>query len=107
MGNGKHHIGITAIATVLLLGSGAASAREQGSLVLVPTSGAELAFVPPAAEARVDPTDEAIQNFSRLMSQAAVVQRQQIDASCRAGLPKGVTSEQRFTWAANCHYARR
>ena len=106
MGKGTH-IRLTAIAAALLLGAGAASAREHGSLVLVPTSGAELAFVPPVTEARLDPTDEAIQNFSRLISEAAAVQKQQIEASCRAGVPKGWTSEQRFTWAANCHYARR
>ena len=96
-----------AVAAALTSLAATASARSQGALVLVPTSGADLAFVAPAADAKPNPAEEAIQNFRRAISQAALLQREQTEARCRAGQREGATREQRYAWAANCQYARR
>ena len=106
MGKGFNRRSI-AIAAGLMSLAATASARAQGALVLVPTSGADLAFVAPAADAQPNPAEEAIQKFRRAISQAALLQREQTEASCRAGQREDATREQRFAWAANCQYARR
>ena len=90
----------------LLSSATAATARPPETLVLIPSSGADLAFVPPA-DAQSNPADEAIEAFRRAISQAALLQREQIQATCRTAQPQGGTREQRFAWAANCQYARR
>jgi hypothetical protein len=95
------------IAVSLLAGGTAGIARPQGSLVLAPATDAQPYFVPPATEVKLDPADEAIQQFRRAISEAAVLQQQRIQASCRTSSPQGGTPEQRFAWAANCRYARR
>lgn len=106
MAKGRH-FALIATGTALLFGAAQVSARAKDSLVLVPTSGAELAFVAPASDTVVDPVEEAIKNLSRAISQAAAVQQQQTQAKCRAAQTQGATREQRFAWAANCQYARR
>ena len=98
---------LIAAGAALLSCATAANARSQETLVLIPTSGADLAFVPPAVEAQPSPADEAIQEFRRVLGQDALLQRQQVQARCRAAQPQTGTREQRFAWAANCQYARR
>jgi hypothetical protein len=90
-----------------MFSAGTASARPQGTLVLVPTSGAQLSFVPPASDAATTPTDDPMLNFRRAISEAALLDRQQIEAKCRSAQSQSATREQRFAWAANCEYARR
>jgi hypothetical protein len=101
------HLCIAAMATALLTSAGADAARRNDALVLVPTSGADLSFVPPAADVQADPAEEAMQKFRRAISDAALLERQQTEARCRSVPPQGGTREQRFAWAANCQYARR
>ena len=51
--------------------------------------------------------DEAMQDFSRAIGQLTLVEQQQIDAKCKAGVPADDASpEQRFAWAASCRYSR-
>jgi hypothetical protein len=51
--------------------------------------------------------EEAMQDFSRALGQAAMVEQHRLDARCNAGLPPDATAEQRFAWAASCRYTRR
>lgn len=49
--------------------------------------------------------DEAIQSFGRAIGQAALDDRQAVEARCRSNQAAGSTTD-RFAWAATCRYSR-
>jgi hypothetical protein len=51
--------------------------------------------------------DQAMEDFVRAISEAAQVQRQAIEASCRSTRAIPSAGPPRMAWEANCRYQRR
>jgi hypothetical protein len=50
--------------------------------------------------------DQAIESFSRVISQARLAEQQAIETRCRTARPTADNAADRFAWAVNCRYAR-
>jgi hypothetical protein len=50
--------------------------------------------------------EQAMQDVGRVVGQAAMVQQQQVESRCKTVPSADASAEQRFGWAANCHYSR-
>lgn len=112
------HLGRSAISALLLLCPIAAeSAPAPEPLVVTRLADPDPNYVPPAEPksrgkrsraAEPQPVlDEAMVAFGRAIGQAALAQRQVMQAQCSAGAPSDATAVERLAWEASCRYSRR
>jgi hypothetical protein len=60
---------------------------------------------PPTARDDYAQIDQAMEDLGRAIAQAALIEKQALEAKCRQ-VPEALTREQRFAWAASCRYSR-
>ena len=112
------HFGWSAISTSLLLCAVAAQAAPAAEpLVVTRLADPDPNYVPPVepksrgkrsrAEEPQPKLDVAMLAFGRAIGQAALAQRQVMQAQCSAGAPSDATAVERLTWEASCRYSRR
>ena len=112
------HFGWSAISASLLLcpvATQAAPAPEP--LVVTRLAHPDPNYVPPAepksrgkrsrAEEPQPVLDEAMLAFGRAIGQAALAQRQLMQARCGTGAPSDARAVERLEWEASCRYSRR
>lgn len=117
MGYGRR-IGRGVLYAVMLAGlADQAVAEQREPLIVTPLPEAD-----PAAAAITQPrliftklqgsdqqasdADQAIESFSRVISQARLAEQQAIETRCRTARPSADNTADRFAWAVNCRYAR-
>jgi hypothetical protein len=112
------HFGCRAIGASLLLCAVATQAAPAPEpLVVTRLADPDPNYVPPAEpksrgkRSRADEAqpvlDEAMLAFGRAIGQAALAQRQVMQARCSAGPPSGASDVERLAWEASCRYSRR
>ncbi|HKP33873.1 MAG TPA: hypothetical protein VJT70_03725 [Sphingomicrobium sp.] len=112
------HFGWSAFSAALLLCPVATqSAQAPDALVVTPLADPDPNYIPPAeprfrgkrsrAEEPQPELDEAMLAFGRAIGQAALAQRQVMQARCSAGAPSHASDVERLAWEASCRYSRR
>ena len=112
------HFGRTAISASLLLCSVATQAAPVPEpLVVTRLADPDPNYLPPAepksrgkrssAEEPQPVLDEVMLAFGRAIGQAALAQRQVMQARCGAGAPSDASAVERLAWEASCRYSRR
>lgn len=108
----------TFVAVALMFSAAPVLAGPREPLIVTQMADPDPYFVPSSSEAKEHKMnasaesdenariEEAMQDFGRAIGQAAMVEKQQIEARCRSGQPETATPEQRFAWAASCRYVR-
>ena len=103
----------------LLVGGTAVAAPPPEPLIVTRLADPDPNFVPPvdgprsrlaatADEDLQDPAlDRAMEDFGRAIGQAALVQRQAIEARCKSNDATHASASERFAWQAACNYVRR
>ena len=113
----NRNIALALLAGMLVLTSPAQLCAAPEPLVITRLADPDPNYVPPAylssgkeraghdaeADAKID---EAMQNFGRVLGQAAIVEQQQILALCRSGTSASASLQQRFAYEASCRYSR-
>lgn len=111
---------ITRVAPCIALLLGAAPMAEAAPaepLVVTELADPDPNYVPPPTEQHsgkrsasndaAPVLDAAMQDFGRAIGQAALLQRQSIQAKCNSSAPIPAGGAERWAWEANCRYERR
>jgi hypothetical protein len=117
MGKARHFRWSAISASLLLCPVAAQAAPAPEPLVVTSLADPDPNYVPPAesksrgkrsrAEEPQPVLDEAMLAFGRAIGQAALAQRQVMQARCSAGPPSDASDVDRLAWEASCRYSRR
>lgn len=112
----KRKFGRAASGLVLLLGTVSAVSAPAEPLLVTPPSDFGPNLLAPreselnqmwASDGQVPGEDQAIEDFSRAISEAVQLQNQLIEANCRSTRAIPSDGPGRLAWEANCRYQRR
>ena len=117
MGKLRHFGRSTISASLLLCPLATHAAPAPEPLVVTTLADPDPNYVPPpepksrgkrSLPAEPQPAlDEAMLAFGRAIGQAALAQRQVMQARCSAGAPSDASDAERLAWEASCRYSRR
>ena len=117
MGKARHFRRSAISASLLLCPVAAQAAPAPEPLVVTSLADPDPNYVPPAesksrgkrsrAEEPQPVLDEAMLAFGRAIGQAALAQRQVMQARCSAGAPSDASAVERLAWEASCQYSLR